>query len=815
MIKLKVKPPEVFFECPLEVGYRAQMIPGCVYDRRRQCFKVSFGPQQLKDIKRVFPDAIVVEGQESIDNLKNQINRIGQAIIEFGKTNPDSIQQREFKIKPFKHQLDGLFYLDLFDSAALFADCGCVSRNTLVRLSYFGSEFDCFIDALWENIRTKKWNPAEYLILSFDEDAREFVFHEMEAVIRTPPKKIYRVAVKINHNESDPRIPSFIKIRSVVELEATNEHEFLTPEGWRTLENLEEGDEIMLVRDNKPLPFKIASIESQGTRTCYDIVCKDPHRNYLANGIIVHNSGKTAMTLWDIEQKYKTGRLKPSSVLIVGKLMTLHSGWKDDTEKFTRLTARVLWEPTKTRERRGEVLERIEHGPKPPGESKSFRRTEYRNHDGSTAIIASRRQFSPKKHVAVVRSWKEVNSVKYGCETVVVCTRENLGAKDIRENIRSHDDSIQIINHEGLIRFEKELTERRYEMIVVDESTAIKNPKSKIFQALCRIAASTCKYRRILSGTPSPQGPQDLWSQFYFLDSGITLGSDYEIFINQNFDVVQLGSKAAGTFRGYKVLISAVKNTMGFIHSRLSNRVFRCKLRDCVDLPPIFTSKLDVFLTEDQRKHYDTMSNAFFAEIDGKRIEVTIDLAKIGKLRQITGGFLLGPDGEVMKASTSNPKLDVLLDFLSEIEEGEKVVIFAVFRCEIEMLLRTFGRRAVAIYGGISDKKKLDAQESFKKDPAVTFIICQPQSAAYGVNGLTVARYLIFYSFDYRADTNYQAIKRIERTGQDRTMFVKYLCAKNTIDDVIYNVIHKKDETQQDTIELLRMIKEAPDADKG
>jgi SNF2 family DNA or RNA helicase len=54
------------------------------------------------------------------------------------------------------------------------------------------------------------------------------------------------------------------------------------------------------------------------------------------------------------------------------------------------------------------------------------------------------------------------------------------------------------------------------------------------------------------------------------------------------------------------------------------------------------------------------------------------------------------------------------------------------------------------------------------------------------------ARYLLFYSIDYSAELNYQAIKRIERITQKRAMFVYYFLTQASIDKVIYRVIGKK-----------------------
>jgi len=516
-------------------------------------------------------------------------------------------------------------------------------------------------------------------------------------------------------------------------------------------------------------------------------------------------TGKTATSLWDVAIKYKQGLLKPSSVLIVSKLMTLFSGWYKDSKKFTLLTSGMLWEPTKGKEEKSNKQEVCDYGPKPQGKIKECRKTEYYHiSTGELAILSSARKFNPKKHIRKIREWKQVGDLKYGKETLSTLDLINVRADNLKKKIAGDQSDIHIINHEGLLYFEKELTERNYDLIIIDESTVIKNPQGKIYKALLRIAENT-RYRRILSGTPSPQGPQDLWSQFYFLDMGLTLGPNYKHFLQENFDMVRLGSHEAGTFAGVKPCVRKSKpgkhGTLEYIWQRTNKRVFRCRLDDCVDLPPIHIGRLDVYMSEEQQRHYKTMEESLLVELEKETVEVTIDLAKIGKLRQITGGFIINKEKDVIRLSKRNPKLEVLESFIDEIHPSEKVVIFAVFRTEIELLLKRFGKQAVAIYGGIGDKKRLQAQERFVNDASVRYIIIQPTSGAYGVDGLqAVARYLVFYSIDYRGDTNYQAIHRIKRAGQTRSMVVRYLITKNSIDETIYSSVDKKGELQQDTI---------------
>ena len=64
-------------------------------------------------------------------------------------------------------------------------------------------------------------------------------------------------------------------------------------------------------------------------------------------------------------------------------------------------------------------------------------------------------------------------------------------------------------------------------LLVVDEASSIKNPRSSRFRALAYF-----KWGRVieLTGTPTPQGVADVWSQAYLLDRGEHSGKISRLF---------------------------------------------------------------------------------------------------------------------------------------------------------------------------------------------------------------------------------------------------------------------------------------------
>lgn len=86
------------------------------------------------------------------------------------------------------------------------------------------------------------------------------------------------------------------------EIDATADHRFWTPGGWRKLGELHEGGEVMVeAHSAKAVPTKITQLYQNGVKATYDLTMEDPHNSFVANGFVVHNSGKTLSAIaWSL-----------------------------------------------------------------------------------------------------------------------------------------------------------------------------------------------------------------------------------------------------------------------------------------------------------------------------------------------------------------------------------------------------------------------------------------------------------------------------------------------------------------------------------
>jgi hypothetical protein len=99
-----------------------------------------------------------------------------------------------------------------------------------------------------------------------------------------------------------------------------------------------------------PAVDEIVSIEQAGEVDVYDIVCADPHRNFVANGIVVHNCGKTPQALIAAEARLSLASVPslttPAVLILCPALAKRH--WQREVTKWTGYEASVLESLTPT-----------------------------------------------------------------------------------------------------------------------------------------------------------------------------------------------------------------------------------------------------------------------------------------------------------------------------------------------------------------------------------------------------------------------------------------------------------------------------------
>ena len=325
-------------------------------------------------------------------------------------------------------------------------------------------------------------------------------------------------------------------------------------------------------------------------------------------------------------------------------------------------------------------------------------------------------------------------------------------------------------------------------MMIVDESTTIKNPQAKRTKNILSLAKET-KYRRIMTGSPVTQSPMDLWAQMDFLDPEILGQQSYYAF-RTRYAVVITANAAGGTHKYQKIVKFKNLAQLGQLVSPHSYRILK---KDCLDLPDKVYTKREIELSDEQKQAYAEMKTNAMTMLKGQSATALNVLTQLIRLHQITCGHMKTDDGDII--NFKNLRLDELMQILGE--TTGKVIIWANYIHDIlsieKAIKEEFGRNSYCTYYGATkaeDRQKCiyDFQNS---ENDCRFFIGNTQTGGYGIT-LTAASTVIYYSNSYDLEKRIQSEDRAHRIGQKNAVLYIDLVAKGTVDEKIIQSLRNK-----------------------
>jgi len=336
-----------------------------------------------------------------------------------------------------------------------------------------------------------------------------------------------------------------------------------------------------------------------------------------------------------------------------------------------------------------------------------------------------------------------------------------------------------------------------FEVLVIDEGSKIKNPKTKrfkFFDALKKIFS----YRAILSGTPAPNTLLDLWSQYYILTDGRALGDHFYSYRNRYF--------TQHAFNPYSIELK--ENADIEIYNRIRPSTFRLAAEDYLELPEITYNYIALDLPKGLRKTYNTFKKDFLVTIGGVDLVALNSATLSNKLRQFLQGFNYYETGEFdnrdrpIKSATEfhDIKVHALKDLVEDL--NQPVLCAIQFKHELEMIRRVFPKAPI-IAGGTSTA---DATKFIKlwNNQELPLLLCHPLSLSHGVNLQTGGSNILWYCQPWSLEQYLQFNSRLHRQGQRQGVVINHLTIKDSIDDKVAQVLSDKNLTQQKLLDFLK-----------
>lgn len=318
-------------------------------------------------------------------------------------------------------------------------------------------------------------------------------------------------------------------------------------------------------------------------------------------------------------------------------------------------------------------------------------------------------------------------------------------------------------------------------MIVADEIHKCKNSTSAQGRGLLRLKGCP---KVGLSGTLLVSKPLDLYSPLAFIEAIST--SQY------HFDNYYTTRDWFNNITGYKHLEE--------LQMLMDTNMLR-RTKDLLDLPPKLEKNEYIELSSEERKLYDAIEqdarDVIKSDADLIKSPASV-LAKITRVRQVAAHA-----GLVSSKITKSSKFDRLRDILEEAKDnGEKVIVFSMFRQLIELALNEFKEYQPLHIWGQMNQIELDGQKNtFQNESGFKVLFGQITAAGTG-HTLNQASIVVFLDLPWDRATMEQAEDRAHRIGVKNTVTVIRLLGKNTYDERLWRRVFSKGKMSEALIDM-------------
>ncbi len=403
-------------------------------------------------------------------------------------------------------------------------------------------------------------------------------------------------------------------------------------------------------------------------------------------------------------------------------------------------------------------------------------------------------------------------------EGLEVCVIHGSPAKRFKL-IRESKADVFVINPEGVEWLVREgwrewPAETQPDMLVVDESTKFKKVSTDRFKALRKVL-SRFPRRVILTGTPSPNGYEDLFGQIYIIDQGKTFGRGIGKFRERYFVPMEMAS-AGRFFYQWRLRKNADKE----IQQAIAPLVLRVEASELPGMPNRVPIDIEVELPKKAIDLYRQLMADGVLALEQGEVTVSEGGGKGTKLRQVAGGSiylddmpgsapqkpdgLAGPPGRQRGyVRIHNAKAKALRDLVEDLG-GKPVLVAYEFGHEVEEIRAVMGKDTPVLGYGTSAKKGAEIETQWNRGQ-LPLLLVHPASAGHGLNLQAGGHVIVWYTPTWNLEHYEQLIRRLQRQGQkEQRVLVYHLIADGTADRTTARGLVKKDASQTDLLAGIR-----------
>lgn len=268
-------------------------------------------------------------------------------------------------------------------------------------------------------------------------------------------------------------------------------------------------------------------------------------------------------------------------------------------------------------------------------------------------------------------------------------------------------------------------------------------------KALAAVAHTKIRRWVNLTGSPAPNGLQDLWGQQWFVDAGKRLQTSFSGF-NQRWFRPAWGSTPE------QQRFEPLPHAQPEIERLLRQCSITVDAKDWFDIKKPVEAHIEIDLPPAARKQYEQMQDELFTWIDAHPLEAFNAGTRMLKCLQIASGSVIVDDKGAW-AAVHDQKLQALESLVEE-NSGENLLVAYQFRADAERILKAF-----------PFARMLDANPQTVRDfqqGNIRMLLAHPKSAGHGLDLQHNCRILVDYSSGWNLEEDEQIVERIGPTRQ-------------------------------------------------
>nr|DAD79250.1 MAG TPA: Chromatin remodeling complex ATPase [Myoviridae sp. ctRPH1] len=362
-----------------------------------------------------------------------------------------------------------------------------------------------------------------------------------------------------------------------------------------------------------------------------------------------------------------------------------------------------------------------------------------------------------------------------------------MGTVKQRQKALLRNADIYVVNRENVVWLVEAVGAHwPFPIVVIDELSSFKSAQAKRWKALRKVRG---RIRRIigLTGTPRPNGLEDLYPEIYLLDQGARLGRTLSAFRARYLLPEKMSGHIVYSYRPRD-------GAEAEVYDRLSDICMSIRKDDVLQLPGQIYE--DIVLPAPpallkQYKQFERDKVLECLDADGEIVAGT-QAALTNKLLQFANGAIYDQDGQAHRLH------DIKLDALEELVEeagGDPVLVLYAYKHDAERIRERIACRA------LDTPDDIDAWNRGE----IPVALAHPASIGHGLNLQDGGHIIIWYGLTWSLELYQQANERLNRPGQKNICRIYHLILQGTHDERVLKALNSKDKGQAAAIEALRL----------